>query len=92
MTLNGSRYQAHWFECVKNCNAFRVFHAQPFPRVLPRMVQPPEGHPANLTQLWEASESTWIWNIKGRHNTTQQTYYHLESIMGVFYILETVVH
>lgn len=35
----------------------RVFHAQ-FP-VFIKNGPPPKGHPANLTQLWEALESTW---------------------------------
>ena len=35
-----------------------VFHDQPFP-VCIKNGPPPKGHPANLTQLWEALESTW---------------------------------
>jgi hypothetical protein len=35
-----------------------VFHAQQFP-VCTKNGPPPEGHPANFTQLWEALESTW---------------------------------
>ena len=35
-----------------------VFHAQQFP-VCIKNGPPPKGHPANLTQLWEALESTW---------------------------------
>ena len=35
-----------------------VFHNQQFP-VCIKNGPPPKGHPANLTQLWEASESTW---------------------------------
>jgi hypothetical protein len=35
-----------------------VFHAQMFP-VCIKNGPPPKGHPANLTQLWEALESTW---------------------------------
>jgi hypothetical protein len=34
------------------------FHAQQFP-VCIKNGPPPEGYPANLTQLWEALESTW---------------------------------
>ena len=34
-----------------------VFHAQQFPVCIKN--GPPGGHPANLTQLWEALESTW---------------------------------
>ena len=34
-----------------------VFHAQLFP-VCIKNGQPPKGHPANLTQLWEALGST----------------------------------
>jgi hypothetical protein len=36
----------------------RVFHAQQFP-VCIKNGPPPKEHPANLTQLWEALESTW---------------------------------
>jgi hypothetical protein len=35
-----------------------VFHAEQFP-VCIKNGPPPKGHPANLTQLWEALESTW---------------------------------
>jgi hypothetical protein len=35
-----------------------AFHAQQFP-VCIKNGQPGKGHPANLTQLWEALESTW---------------------------------
>ena len=35
-----------------------VFHTQQFP-VCIKNGPPPKGHPANLTQLWEALESTW---------------------------------
>ena len=34
------------------------FHAQQFP-VYVKNGPPPKGHPANLTQLWEAYESIW---------------------------------
>ena len=34
------------------------FHAQQFPVCIKNGPQP-KGHPANLTQLWEALESTW---------------------------------
>ena len=37
---------------------WRVFHAQQFP-VCIKNGPPPKKHPANLTQLWEALESTW---------------------------------
>ena len=35
-----------------------VFHAQQFP-VCINNGPPPKGHPANLTQMWEAIKSTW---------------------------------
>ena len=35
-----------------------VFHTQQFP-VCIKNSPPPNGHPANLTQLWEALEATW---------------------------------
>jgi hypothetical protein len=35
-----------------------VFHTQQFP-VCIKNNPPPKGHPANLTQQWEALESTW---------------------------------
>ena len=35
-----------------------VFYTQEFP-VCIKNGPPPKGHPANLTQLWEALESTW---------------------------------
>ena len=35
-----------------------AFHTQQFP-VCIKNGPPPKGHPANLTQLWEALESTW---------------------------------
>ena len=35
-----------------------VFHAQQFP-VCIKNGPPPKGHQGNLTQLWEALESTW---------------------------------
>jgi hypothetical protein len=35
-----------------------VFHTQQCP-VCIKNGPPPKGHPANLTQLWEALESTW---------------------------------
>ena len=44
--------------CVKNCNAAGFFLTQQIP-VCIKNVPPTKGHPANLTQLWEASESTW---------------------------------
>jgi hypothetical protein len=34
------------------------FHAQQFPMCI-KNGPPSKGHPANLTQLWEALESTW---------------------------------
>ena len=34
------------------------FHAQQFPAGI-KKGPPPKGHPANMTQLWEALESTW---------------------------------
>ena len=35
-----------------------VFHAEQFPLCI-KNDPPPKGHPANLTQLWGALESTW---------------------------------
>ena len=35
-----------------------VFHTQQFPVCIING-PPPKGHPANLTQLWDALESTW---------------------------------
>ena len=35
-----------------------VFQSQQFPLCI-KNFPPPKGHPANLTQLWEALESTW---------------------------------
>ena len=35
-----------------------VFHAQRFPMCI-KSGPPSKGHPANLTQLWEALETTW---------------------------------
>ena len=43
---------------VKNCNSAGFFHAQQFPLCI-KNGPPPKGYPANLTQLWEALESTW---------------------------------
>ena len=54
----GSRNQAHRFECVKNCNAAGFFTLNSF-LVCIKNGPPPKRHPANLTQLWEALESTW---------------------------------
>ena len=52
----GSRYQAHWLcQELQRCWGF---HAQQFP-VCIKDSPPPNGHPANLTQLCEALESTW---------------------------------
>ena len=34
-----------------------IFYTQQFPLCING--PPPKGHPANLTQLWEALESTW---------------------------------
>jgi hypothetical protein len=42
-----------------------VFDAQKFP-VCIKNGPPPKGHPANLTQLWEALESTWA-SIPAEH-------------------------
>jgi hypothetical protein len=50
----GSRCQAVWFVS----RTATVFHAQQFP-VCINNGPPPKGHPANLTQLCEALESTW---------------------------------
>ena len=44
--------------CVKNCHGAGFFHAQQFP-VCIKNGPTPKGHPVNLTQLWEALESTW---------------------------------
>ena len=46
------------FECVKNCNPAGFLHAHQLP-VCIKNGPPPKGHPDNLTQLWEALESTW---------------------------------
>ena len=35
-----------------------TFHTQQFPMFI-KKGPPPKGHPDNLTQLWEALESTW---------------------------------
>jgi hypothetical protein len=35
-----------------------IFHVQQFPMCIKNSPSP-KGHPANLTQLWEALESTW---------------------------------
>jgi hypothetical protein len=43
--------------CDKNCNLW-IFHAQQFPVGI-KNGPPPKRYPANLTQLWEALESTW---------------------------------
>jgi hypothetical protein len=60
----GGRCQAHWFECVKNCNAAGLFMLNSILCI--KNGSPPKGHPATLTQLWEALESTWasihVWN------------------------------
>ena len=50
----GSRCQAHRF--VSRTAEF--FDVQQFP-VCIKNGPPPKEHPANLTQLWEALESTW---------------------------------
>jgi hypothetical protein len=42
---------------VKNCNAAGFFTLNSFPVCIKNGPQP-KGHPANLTQLWEALEST----------------------------------
>ena len=42
----------------KKCNAAGFFRVQQFP-VCIKKGPPPKGHPANLTQLWDALESTW---------------------------------
>ena len=47
--------------CTSLCQELQrcwVFHAQQLP-VCIKNGPPPKGHPANLTQLWEALESTW---------------------------------
>jgi hypothetical protein len=36
-----------------------VFHAQQFPMYI-KNDPSPTAHPANLTQLWETLESTWV--------------------------------
>jgi hypothetical protein len=43
------------FECVRNCNVVALFTLP----VCIKNVPLPKGHPDNLTQLWEALESTW---------------------------------
>ena len=42
--------------CVKNCKVSEFFTQFP---MLIKSGPPPKGHPANLTQLWEALESIW---------------------------------
>jgi hypothetical protein len=45
--------------CVcQELQRYWVFHAQQFPMCI-RNGPSPKGHPANLTQLWEALKSTW---------------------------------
>ena len=47
--------------CTSFCQELQrcwVFHTQQFP-VCIKNGPPPKGHPANLTQLWEALKSTW---------------------------------
>ena len=52
-----------------------IFHAQQFPVCIKNDL-PPKGHPANLTQLWKALESTWA-------SITVECFRHLiESITG----------
>ena len=43
---------------VSRTASLLVFHAQQFP-VCIKNGPTPKGHPANLTHLWEALESTW---------------------------------
>jgi hypothetical protein len=43
----------------RTAKAAGFFHAQQFP-VCIKNGPPPKGHPANLTQLWEALESAWV--------------------------------
>ena len=50
----GARHTRLFQELQSCC----VFHAQQFPLCI-KNGPPPKGHPANLTQLWEALESTW---------------------------------
>jgi hypothetical protein len=52
---DSSRCQTHRFV---SRTATLQFHAQHFSVCL-KNVSPPKGHPANLTQLWEALEWTW---------------------------------
>ena len=54
----GSRCQAHQFECAEELQSCWVFHAQQFP-VCIKNGPTPKGHPYDLTQLWEALESSW---------------------------------
>ena len=54
----GSRCQTHLFEECQELQRCWVFHAQQFP-VCIKNGPPLKGHPANLTKLWEALESTW---------------------------------
>ena len=54
----GSKCQAHRFECFQELQRCWFFQAQPFP-VCFKNGPPSKGHPANLTQPWEALKSTW---------------------------------
>jgi hypothetical protein len=68
-----SRCQAHWFECVKNCNTVGFFHTQQFPVCIKNGPRP-KGHPDNLTQLWEALDPdnlTQLWEVLDPDNLTQ---------------------
>jgi hypothetical protein len=54
--LNSKRAVQCLVGCGKNCNAAGFFTL--FPMCI-KNGPPPKGHPAHLTQLWEALESTW---------------------------------
>jgi hypothetical protein len=61
-----------WFEC-QELQRWWVFHAQQFP-VCIKNGPPPKEYPANLTQLWEALESTWA-------SITMECFRHLAESM-----------
>ena len=59
--------------CVKNCNAAGLFHSQQY-TVCIKNGPAPKGNSANLTQLWEALEST-------RASITVERFQHLVKSM-----------
>ena len=58
-----------------------VFQAQQFP-VCIKNGPPPKGHPANLTQLWEAMESTWASiSVEGFRNLEESIPRRIEAVL-----------